>query len=290
MRRRVSIGIVILVALAAVALFVTLLQKQRANRDLVYTVNNLRELGQFLELNPERAAAPGGLEAIGNARFAPVPAEKLAGLGLAPQIPAGTRGTPQLVTQRLSWISTLLPTFNQQRQPTAELARQLDPTQPWDAPPNGEVAATRLGVLEVYATPLTTPPGEPVPTALVGLGGVGPNAAAGPRSPASGAFLYDEPTPFPLITDGLAETGVMADISTGLGPWLQGGPATVRSFDPARPAIGRGAQFGGNFPAGALVAYADHSVRLLSTRTDPAIVANLMTIAGAGRIDPVPGD
>ena len=290
MRRRVTIGIVALIALAAAALFLTLLQKQRANRDLVYTVNNLRELGQFLELNPDRAATPGAFEAIGKSRFTPVPPERFAELGLAPQIPAGTRGTPALFTQRLSWISTLLPAFNQARQPTADLARQLDPSQPWDAPPNGEVAANRLGVLEVYARPLTTPAGLPVPTALVGLGGIGPDAATGPRGPASGAFLYGEPTPFPLITDGLAETGVLCDTSTGLGPWLQGGPATVRSFDPARPAIGPGAQFGGNFPAGALVGYADHSVRLLSTRTDPAIIANLMTIAGAGKIDPTPGE
>ena len=290
MRRRVSIAIVVLVALAAVALFVTLLQKQRTNRDLIYTVNNVRELGQFLELNPERAATTDGFEAIGKARFQPLPLEKLLELGIAPQIPAGTRGTPSEPTERLSWISTLLPTFNQKRQPTAELAQQLDPTQPWDAPPNGEVAATRLGLLEVYANPLTTPPGEPVPTALVGLGGVGPDAANGPRSPSSGAFSYREPTPFPLIADGLAETGVMADISTQLGPWLQGGPATVRSYDPTRPAIGAGAQFGGNFPVGAVIGYADHSVRVVSVRADPAIVANLMTIAGAGSIDPIPGE
>lgn len=292
MRSRVSVVILALVALAAVSLFVTLLQKQRANRDVVYTTNNLRELAQFVELNPDpNATVASRLSGQGPARFNPTPPEKLLELGFAPEIPAGTRGNPLLPPEsRLSWVSTLLPSFSQDRQPTADLYRRLDPSQPWDAPPNGEVAHSRLGVLEVYSNPLVTPPGEPVRTQLVGLGGLGPDAAAGPRTPSSGAFRFGETTPFAAITDGLGETGLIADASTDLGPWLRGGAATVRSYDPARPAIGAGAQFGGNFPAGALVAYVDHSVRFVSHRVDPAIVANLVTAAGVGKVDPIPGE
>ena len=291
MRRRATVVVIALAILFVVALFLTLLQQTRAARDVVYTANNLRELGQFLELNPGRPDAPVAGEAPGRSRFTPLSREQLLALGLPPEIPAGARGNPELpLDSRLSFFSVLLPTFNQARQPTAELARTLDLTQPWDAPPNRAVAETPLGVLQVYANPLTTTRGEPALTPFVGLGGVGAGAPAGPRTPASGAFRYAEPTPFALVTDGLSETGVYADASVGLGPWLQAGPATVRTFDPARPAIGPGAQFGGNFPNGALVGYADHSVRFLVNATDAAIVANLATCAGAGKIDPIPGE
>ena len=292
MRRR-SAFVIIAIVIAIVGVFlVTLIQKQRAARDLVYSINNLRELGQFVELNPALTgqAVDPRWDAGNKGRFKPMSREKLLKLGLAPEVPAGTRGVSLPVESRLSWVSTLLPTFGQGRQPTAELAGRLNPAVPWDRPPNREVAATPIEILRVYSNRIQTPPGEPVPMQFVGLGGVGVGTPAEPRTPASGAFRYDEPTPFSLFTDGLSETGLFADVSSGLGPWLQGGPSTIRTYDPKRPAIGPGVQFGGNFPHGALVGYADHSVRFLSNNTDRAIVANLMTVAGGGGFDPIPGE
>lgn len=54
-------------------------------------------------------------------------------------------------------------------------------------------------------------------------------------------------------------------------------------------AIGFGGQFGGNHREGALFGFADHSVRILTDRTDFRILAGLMTIAG-GAQETLPGE
>lgn len=85
---------------------------------------------------------------------------------------------------------------------------------------------------------------------------------------------------------------LFAEVSSDLGPWLRGGPATIRPFDPtagAKPPIGAGGQFGGNHPGGGLFAFADTSVRFLTDRTSPDVLRGLFTIAG-GKADPVPGE
>lgn len=294
MRRWVSATVVVLTVAAVVGVFVTWLQRQRTNRDYVYSANNLREIGQFAELylsaQPNRPV--GGVEAPGRPRFAPVPVERLKELGIAPEIPAGTVAHPTLPPgERLSWIVPLLPTFNQVRQPTEKLFGDLDRGAGWKADANRPVANTPLSVLQVYANPVGVPSGEPALTQFVGVGGLGLDAPGGPRSNKSGAFRYDEPTPFELFTDGLSETALFADVSTNLGPWLAGGPPTVRPLDPAaRVFVGPNGVYGGNFPAGGLFGYADHSVRVVSPRVDPAVVMNAVTLAGGGAGDPTPGE
>lgn len=298
MRRRVTVGFLLLAGVLGTALVLVLLQKQRANQNLVYSINNLRELGQFVELHlatlPARPTLDAQWEAGGQAKFQPTPLDKLRELGLAPAVPAGTVVNPALpVERRLSWVVPLLPTFNQQRQPTAELAARLDRTAAWDVDPNRAVAQVPLGVLRHYSNPVPIPAGEPAVTQFVGIGGTRPDAPAGPRTPFAGPFRYDEPTPFELFADGLSETALFGDVSTNLGPWLQGGPATIRTLATgpgAPPVIGPGGQFGGNHPGGGLFGFADHSVRVLSDRTDPAVLANLFTLAGGTAGDPLPGE
>ncbi len=299
MRRRVTVGFLGLAGAGAVALVLVLIQQARANQNLVYSVNNLRELGQFAELHLDRLPArpkPGGPWGDVGTRdkFTPTPLDKLKELGLAPAVPAGTVPNPSLpVEQRLSWVVPLLPTFNQKRQPTAELAARLDRTAAWDADANLAVARVPLGVLRHYSNPVATPAAEPAVTQFVGIGGIRPDAPGGPRTPFAGPFRYDEPTPFGLFTDGLSETALFGDVSTNLGPWLRGGPATVRTLATGPgtpPVIGPGGQFGGNYPGGGLFGFADHSVRVLSGRTDPAVLASLFTVAGGGAGDPLPGE
>jgi len=316
MYRFIVVGVVGLSAIVIVGILLTMLQKNRANQDLLYSVNNFRELGQFSELylsadgKPRPPADPRW--ALGpDPKFAPQPVPELEKLGIVAAIPAGTAGRMDLPpSERLSWVFTLMPTFNQKRQATAELYGTVRTTEPWNSGSNRPIAETRLQVVSSFAKPLNTPAGEPGPAQIVGLSGLGTDSATlaltGPTPlpgqapgaipliapPRAGCFRYDAVTPFPAITDGLSQTILFGDVSENLGPWLQGGPSTVRGLDDgpnaARP-IGSGGQFGGNHREGALFGFADHSVRIFTDRTDALILAGLVTING-GAGQSLPGE
>ncbi len=289
MRGRVAVLLLMLGGFLAGGLLLTLLQRSRAAQALVYSVNNVRELSQFALLG---GTEPAGGNFPADPRFKPTPLERFRELNIAAAIPAGTVARPELPPERrLSWIAPLLPTFNQTRQDTLALSGRLDLTQPWDAGPNRLAAETPVRILVSYAAPPKPTPGEPAVTQFVGVGGVGadaPTLPLGPdnlANPRAGCFRYDGPTPFAAVVDGLSQTVLIGEVSTGLGPWLQGGPATVRTFDAgpgARPAVGVGGQFGGNHLAGGLFGMADHGVRVLTHRTDAHVLANLCTINGGG--------
>ena len=75
---------------------------------------------------------------------------------------------------------------------------------------------------------------------------------------------------------------MLAETTFANGPWTAAGPATMRGLDTKRqPYIGAGRQFGGAHSAGALVAFADGSVRFLPDRIDPNILEAIATIAGS---------
>ena len=302
MRGRVTVLLLLLGGFLVGGLLLTLLQRSRASQSLVYSVNNVRELSQFALLgSTDPAANPQSrrLNQPADPRFQATPLERFRELDIAAEIPAGTVVRPDLPTERrLSWVAPLLPTFNQKRQDTLTLFTQLDKTQPWDAGPNRAVAETRLGVLVSYAAAPPATPGEPAVTQFVGVGGVGTDAPTLPLNadnvadPRAGCFRYGGPTPFAAVRDGLSNTILIGEVSTDLGPWLQGGPSTVRTFDlgpAARPAVGVGGQFGGNHLAGGLFGFADHGVRVLTHRTDGRVLANLCTING-GPSDVLPGE
>ena len=85
---------------------------------------------------------------------------------------------------------------------------------------------------------------------------------------------------------------VLGERSADLGPWLRGGPATVRGLDDAPaapPLLTPGGQFGGNHATVSNWGFADGSVRPFTDRTDPKVLFDLATIAGKGT-DPLPGE
>jgi hypothetical protein len=100
--------------------------------------------------------------------------------------------------------------------------------------------------------------------------------------PRAGVFGYDRQTGLADIIDGAAFTMVVAESGRAKGPWLAGGPATVRGLDPADlPYIGPGCQFGGlHEPSGLHVALADGSVRFIRDTINPKVFEALSTIAG----------
>jgi prepilin-type processing-associated H-X9-DG protein len=122
----------------------------------------------------------------------------------------------------------------------------------------------------------------PGPMHYVGIAGVGadaPSLATG--HPRDGIFGYDRQTRMVDIADGTSTTMMLAETTFANGPWTAGGPATVRGLDQGRqPYLGLGRQFGGAHPGGAMVAFADGSVRFLPETIAPTVFEAIATIAG----------
>ena len=256
------------------------------------------------------ALVPIGVVAVSEAREAArrgqcVDNLKLLGLGLHnyhsvyETFPAGTAGDPTLPPgRRLAWpvviFTYLMGGF--------ELI--VDGSRPWDSPANlrplfrhnskgdDDPSFTRSardcgGFLQCPSHPMPAPPDAPAPAGYVGVAGLGTDAASlPPGHPRTGVFGYDRVTRIVDITDGASATLMLAETTTPAGPWTAGGPATVRGVDPGRrPYIGRDRPFGGSHPDGAMVAFADGSVRFVRESIDPKVFEAVSTIAGG---EPLP--
>jgi len=191
--------------------------------------------------------------------------------------PSGTWPNPSLPPEsRLSWYAEITPFLDMQ-----ELYMLLEKARPWDAGLNQKVACTRALYLRC---PIDNGPrfGNPWTTPYIGIAGVGTDAPSLPKSdPRSGVFGYDRRTTLADIKDGLATTMLIAESGRAYGPWLQGGPATVRGLDTANtPYIGPGRQFGGFHPGCVPIAFADGSVRVVDEKIDPKVFEALATMAG----------
>ena len=281
MRRWVVVLVAAFAAFVAAGFAVTFFMKVRTLSAEVECANNLRTIGLFAAHHAD-------------------PKPGRAGPELPNEIPAGTIVLPDTPPDdRLSWYVGVLPGFDQRRQNAAGILSQIDRAKPFPAEPNQSAARTRLLTVLCPGNPPAADPNAPAPTCYVGLAGVGADAATillppppAPVPPRAGCFRYDSPTPFDRITDGLSQSLLLGERSGALGPWLRGGPATVRGLDNAPGAallVGPGGQFGGNHPHGANWAFADGSVRFFTDRVDPKVLYGLATIAG-GETDPLPGE
>jgi prepilin-type processing-associated H-X9-DG protein len=191
--------------------------------------------------------------------------------------PAGTIVVKDLPPERrLSWIPPLLLLFGRD-----DLRNSLDLAAAWDAVPNQAVSQKQL-------TLAMCPGIEPrmrsegfAPLNYVGCGGVGAQGPTlDPEAPGAGIFRYDNPTPFAAVKDGLSHTILLLETADRPGPWLAGGPASVRPLDPAtQPYIGIGRPFGGCHLGGLNVAFADGSARFLDASINPHIFQQLAAIA-----------
>ena len=278
MKRYVVIALIALVLLVIVGVVVTLIPKARSVAADASCKNNFREIGLFAIQNSDptfdRAKAP-------------------------TSVPAGTLPNSRLpVDERLSWYVSVLPGFDQKRQNTGAILNGLDRNLGWNAETNQPVARMKIVALVCPGNAPEFPADQPALTSYVGIGGLGSDAAALPYlpdgipSPRSGCFRYDSPTSFTAITDGLSQTLLLGERSNDLGPWLAGGPPTVRGLDngpDAKLLQGVGGQFGGCHPNGANWAFADGSVRFFTDRVDPKVLQGLATIAGK-ESDALPGD
>lgn len=172
-----------------------------------------------------------------------------------------------------SWMVRLLPYLEQNN-----LYQGINLAEPWDSLANSQIASVPYNFFNG-----TRPKTNESP--YVGIAGVGRDAAElESRHPNVGVFGYRRATRIADITDGLKNTIMVVETSNQRGPWMSGGPATVRGLDPDRPPyLGAGGQFGGK--GGGIALYADGSVRWLSKRIDPKVFEALATIHGG---EPVP--
>ena len=269
-RRVAAVVFASLLLFVVVGLVITYLQKTRMNSYLVTSQNNLRQLALFAahHANPKTGADP---------------------TKIPHDIPSGTVPLPKYPPEeRLSWFVYVLPALDQRRQDVVGLITQIDDTKPWTEPRNQDAARTRLVVALCPLKTPQVPSDQPAITCYVGIAGLGPDAAtlALPPRPAhaperAGAFRYDAPTPFSRISDGLSQTLLMGETANNPGPWLRGGPSTVRGLDDGKdtkPLIGAGGQFGGYFPNRANFARCDGSVEVIKSDISPGVLYRKFTI------------
>lgn len=284
MPRWLGVVVVVIILVLFAGMGVVYVQRTRVEADMLRCQNHLREIGLF-SARPAVGAAPNP--------------------HLRNAVPAGTIDTSAAKpTDRLSWYATAIPWLDQKLLPEADLFARIDRHQPWNSATNAEAARLKLPMLLCPGLPPTVVPNEPAPTSYFGTSGLGVDAAAlrirkadlrlgnfgdwqlWAIPPEAGCFRYDAPTPFEAIEDGLAQTIMIGEREPSPGPWLQGGPATVRGYDTsanAPPPIGFGGQFGGGHPAAANFAFADGHVAPISIHVDPQVLKTQLTIRGAVR-------
>lgn len=281
MRRWVMVIAVAVIAVMAVGVMLVFVQRQRLTADRLKCVNQFRQLGTFASQYSEATEQlkPGEL----------LPPEVPQG------VPPGTIPNPALPPdQRLSWVCGMLQFLDQNTQDTTALSQKLDRTAAWNVGPNREVSATTLKLFLCPGALPELPADQPAPTQFIGLAGVGHAAAElPPLSPRAGCFRYDEATPLLLIreNDGLSTTFLFAETAAELGPWVRGGFSTVRGLDTrdgSKPPLGRGGQFGGNYPGVVGFGRADGSAGFQRDGMSVDVLKAALTIAG-GKAEAIPG-
>jgi len=277
MRPWILIGLGAFGVLFVAGVLITALPSRRAAAEQEACKNNLKDLAFFATVHAHPDAAPG--------------------VAVKHEIPAGTIPLPGVAPdERLSWVVAALPSLDQRRQKTKEILALIDAAQPWSFAGNQDAAKRKLPGLLCPGRPPELASDQPAPTQYVGIAGLGTDAAMlnfvppGAASPRAGCFRYDAATPFSSITDGLSQSLLFGERWEDLGPWLRGGPATLRGLNDgadAKPLIG--SQFGGNHPNASNWAMADGSIRVFSPRVDPKVLYSLATIAGKEQ-EVIPGE
>jgi prepilin-type processing-associated H-X9-DG protein len=277
-RSIIAIVLIALAAMAAAGVFLPLVYKAREKAELERCKNNLREIGLF---GLTHSALPNE----------PVPATANT------YFPSGTIVNHDLAfDRRLSWYPTIIAAVDQgpvepgqklnKHLHYTELLAQIDLTKAWDdAGANARAGHERL-IFAICPAQNSDFGGGPALTNYLGNGGLGPNTAALSLEAAgtkAGVFRYDEVTPLEVIRngDGLSNTISVAETAFEIGPWLRGGPATVRSLGPDQPPyLGPGRLYSGCHPGVGNFAMADGAVRTLTDSMSPAVFRALLTIRG----------
>jgi Protein of unknown function (DUF1559) len=261
-RRITALVVVFLTVVLFSGAFVTWIVRTRADADRMGSLNNLRELGQFA------AEYRTAIEKKRKPDLTVVPPATVFRPNAPPEI-------------RVSWVYPMLPLMNQRRQNTEPLLKQIDPGQPWDAVGNREAGQIPVKVLLCPAMVPKIPKGDQAVTQYVGIAGLGADAASLPLdSPRAGAFRYDTPTSLSDFPDGLSQTLLFGESNYQLGPWIRGGPSTVRGLLDEPKLLGIGGQFGGMHDGGTHFGMADGGAKFLRDTIEAKILKALATRNG----------
>ncbi len=255
-------------------------------------------------LNSERINCQNHLKDIGllGVRHASMPNR---GLPEQPtdELPAGTIYSNTLPPdQRLSWYVSILNVLTtglpqpegakKHRAPRGlgEILPVIDMNGAWDSEANAPVARFRLTTAICPSRVSDLQDGIDQPTNYLAIGGLGLDTPSLSREAAgwkAGAYRYDSPTPLDAFTDGLHQTAQFIETARDIGPWLRGGPSTLRGLDETDlPHVGNGRAFGGCHPGGVYVSLADGAVSFLRESIDPVVFRAMFTIAGGRNEQP----
>ena len=264
MSRWVGALVALLIGVVVIGVVLTMILKARQTSERVSSQNHLREIVAFAIWHHAMPNQP--FEAMRKERF---PAATIMNRDLKPD-------------ERLSWFVTLLPALDHKKLAPSSIGPAIDVTKAWDVEPNRELGHQRINV---FLSPYDVPSkgNEPQVTQYVGIAGLGDDAATLPiESPKGGMFRYDFGVPIDAVKDGLSHTIAVAETNDALGPWIRGGHSTVRDVDPMRSVyIGVGEPFGGLESSGANFAFADGSVRFISSKVSPMLFRAQVTIDGS---------
>jgi hypothetical protein len=194
--------------------------------------------------------------------------------------------------KRVSWLLAILPFVE-----SNTIFSSTDLTRAWDAEENRKIV---LISARIYLCPANANRRALTREALshyVGVTGINPDAALLPRKHRrAGIFGYHSSSTVADYPVGIRPQDVKDDRSTTLmaietnvanGPWLAGGPPTVRGLDPGEsPYLGTSGQSGSFHRGGSEAVFADASVRFLSATMNPQVFEALATIAGGEPVDP----
>ncbi len=205
-------------------------------------------------------------------------------------LPYGTQQNRDLPPEkRLSWYPQVWPFIANDAAPP-----NVNWNEPWDSLENQNALAyigntdppenaTDSPLLVCPAMLLERSAGAPSPTSYVGIAGVGMDAAELTiTDPRAGIWGYDRCTQLDLLPHGVSNILLLAETGHKIGPWIAGGPPTIRGLDPdTSPLIGPECTLGGNHPKGANVVMADNSDRFLNNNIDPRVLTQLAVLGNA---------
>jgi prepilin-type processing-associated H-X9-DG protein len=275
--RYVIFGVIVLI-IAGVLLPV--IMNARMKSDRIGCENHLREIG----LIGVRHSSQPNMEMQLNKRS---------------ELPPGTfLNSAIAVEDRMSWYAYMLNVINdgdpnadeatkaKRRKPAGldTVIKDFDPFGKWDSPRNVKIANYRLAAAICPARVGDLVPGQYSHTNYIASGGLGvdtPRLSVEEAGKNAGAYRTDGATPDALIVDGMRQTAQFIESTHEVGPWLRGGPTTLRGLDvSALPYIGGGRPFGGCHPGGAYASMADGSVQFIKDTIDPNVFRSMLTRAG----------
>lgn len=192
--------------------------------------------------------------------------------------PPGCIGPGNNPEERHSWMVAILPYVEQDA-----LYRQLDLKKGYAA----NLPATQKA-FSIFLCPESMKESRSTDsvTNYIAMAGIGSDAASQLADTAGNGFMgYDRSSSLAAIKDGASNTIALMETRFNLGPWAQGGPSTLRGFNPNDvPLYGDQRPFAGH-ANGMNAAMVDGSVRFISSSIDPRKLAGAITINGGEPFD-----